>query len=291
MICKVCGYEDSENFLVCPCCRNVTPSQNQISLDNQNNQSNYDNFSPYQMPFLRENSQNKQYNEENQQNNYNSAPTNSYQSKSSYQNTSPRRYVTRRYPNYGRNMPDYFRGFCCSFENTPNELKMRRILNGGDFCGGVFLLIALVLLLIVGIPVAFCYLVEFFPILEIISGIAQSMTGFLFILLLILILGLILGSSFLSIAEIRVNRNGITIKTLIHKYFIPSEKIDSLVSRTVTRGEGDRRGRAETFSDVFIIMKDRSICNKIELDTGLCYKNKVHVDYLIDEFHEHLGFL
>ena len=40
------------------------------------------------------------------------------------------------------------------------------------------------------------------------------------------------------------------------------------------------------FYDLFIIMKetDKIFFNKIEIDTGLCYKNKIYVDYLIDMF-------
>ena len=285
MICKVCGHEDNNNFSVCPYCGNATSSPSQTSFMNQ---SNYTNPSQYQTPFSRPNPQNNQYNAENQNNNYNSAPSNTYQ------NQSPRRYITRRYPNYGRNMPDYFRGFGCSFENNQDEIIMKRNLNGGDFVyWSPYLLFTLIFLIFFVLPMVFFFFLPLLPnfLICFIGAILGAISKAIPLLMGILLVSLIIWLSFLSTAEIRVNKSGITIKTLVHKYFIPSDKIDSLVCRTVTRGEKGRSGRAETFPDVFIIMRDTSIFNKTELDTGLCYKNKVHVDYLIDEFHEHLGFL
>ena len=38
-------------------------------------------------------------------------------------------------------------------------------------------------------------------------------------------------------------------------------------------------------------MKDKNVFHKIDIDTGLCYKDKIDVDYLIDKFNEHLGLL
>ncbi|MBR0518479.1 hypothetical protein IJJ97_01675, partial [bacterium] len=84
MICKVCGHEDNNNFSVCPYCGESTSSPSQTPFMNQSNQSDYTNPSQYQTPFTSPNPQNNQYN---------SAPSNNYQ------NQSPRRYITRRYPN------------------------------------------------------------------------------------------------------------------------------------------------------------------------------------------------
>ena len=250
MICKVCGYESNENFSVCTYCVNEISSQNQTSFVNQNNQYNQNNSSQYQTPFTRPNPQSNQYNQGNQYNNYNSEPTNNY-SQNQFD-----RPVARHYKTYGSNMPDYFReGWKCSFEIDQSEIRMERFLNGGDFVG--WTLIVMILLFIL------------FPI-------------FIFPIFFLLI--------FIFIpAKIKVNSNGITIKTIFKQYFLPKEKIDSIICRTVTRSKG--RYGSESFYDVFIVMKDKSVANKQNLDTGLCYKNKIHVDYLIDMFNERLGFL
>ena len=279
MICKVCGYESNENFSICPYCGEEINSQNQAYFTNQNqynqnpfNQNNQYDPSQYQTPFTKPNPQpNNQYNQANQYNNYNSAQTNNYQNQS-YRPVP----VARHHKVYGSNMPDNFKGFGCTFEVTQNDLYMSRNLNGGDFVFWSIIAIVLGVFLIGFGPV---FLPFFGPLLS-------DFSPFFIIVLFIFLVG---SSLFLTNAKIRVNSTGITIKTILKEYFLPREKIDSLVCRTVTRSKG-RYGR-ESFYDVFIVMKDKSVSNKLNLDTGLCYKNKIHVDYLIDMFNERLGFL
>ena len=278
MICRICGYEDNGNFSVCPYCGSSTSSQNQTSSMNQNNQTN-SNPSQCQTQFTSPNIQNNQHNIGNQQNNYQNQPN---------------RPVARNFPNYDRNMPDYFRHFGCSFEVNQNELKMSRNLNGGDFTFLLRILSSLLGLLLL----AFFFKLSSSQFIDFIHNVDIQIFPFYLIIFFIV---LAISFNFMTRSKITVNSTGITVKTACMKYFMPKEKIDSIVCRTVTRsiersrrfGSSRRYGRTPTdsFYDVFIIMKDKSVCNKTELDTGLCYKNKVHVDYLIDEFNEHLRFL
>ena len=76
MVCRNCGYEDSENFSVCPYCGEKNSGQNQSMSTNQVNQYNQNNPSQYQTPFTRPN--NPQNNQYNQNNNYYLNPTNNY---------------------------------------------------------------------------------------------------------------------------------------------------------------------------------------------------------------------
>ena len=168
---------------------------------------------------------------------------------------------------YSSSMPNNFRGFGCSFEINQNELKMTRFVNGGEF--SIWSSIA------VGIIIALLFIaIIFFDISD------------FFIILLVL---MITCSQILTYSIFRVNTSGIFIKTIFKEYFIPKEKIDSLVCRTVKRKKG--RYGTQTLYDVFIIMKDKNVFHKIDIDTGLCYKDKIDVDYLIDKFNEHLGLL
>ena len=122
MICKTCGYEDNKNFSVCPYCGEKNSGQNNGMSTNQYNQNN----SPqYQTSVTNQNPQNNQYNQGNQYNNNSVSPNN-------YQNQ-PNRHVARHYPNYGSNMPEYFRGNGSSFEINQDDIIITRTLNGGDF--------------------------------------------------------------------------------------------------------------------------------------------------------------
>ena len=316
MICKVCGYEDNENFSVCPYCGERVSSQTQSQFVNQNNQGNFQNPSQYQTPFTSPNPQNNQYNQANQYNSQYQTPftspnpqNNQYNQGNQYQNNQynqgnqynnnsapsnnyqglPRKRVPRRYPNYGRNMPDYFRDFGCSFDITEDEIIMTRNLNGGDFSGWEkFIGILLICFVVFFGPAIFGMILNFFPFP---FYIGSDFGSFLFIASFVFA---VIFPFFMTRARVTVNSRGITIKTFFRKCFIPAEKIDYITSELVIRGESrSRYGRTTVYKyhDVFIIMKDSSVCNKMDLDTGLCYKNKVHVDYLVDEFNGRLGLL
>ena len=260
MICRTCGYQENGNFSVCPYCGTSTSSQNQTSSMNQNNQNNI----------------------EDQQNNYQNQPN---------------RTVVRNNTNYDINMPNYFRGFGCSFKVNQNELKMSRNLNGGDF---TFWLKILSSLLLGGVFMYFFTYLHSLPTSKITNFMKKIDIQMFPFYVIIFFIVLAISFNYMTKSKITVNSTGITVKTAFIKYFMSKEKIDSIVCRTVTRtiesyryGRSRRYGRTptESFYDVFIIMKDTSVCNKTELDTGLCYKNKTQVDYLIDQFNEYLRFL
>ena len=161
---------------------------------------------------------------------------------------------------------------CGSFENNQNELTMTTSLSEGDFAKwSIVVIVSEALLLLFSLQIV----TKMFP--DINSG--------LFILLFFVLLAI--SVYFINSCKLKVDSSGITIKTVFKKYFIPKEKIVSLNCKIVKRTVGKRQ--CASFYDIFIIMKDKSFFNKVELDTGLCYMDKIHTDYLIDKFNEHLG--
>ena len=271
LICKTCGYETNEIFFTCPHCGGeMTTSQN------KNDQTDYEK------PFTKSNNsslndqleQNNQYNQYNQYNNDYSEPINNYQ------NQPTNRYVSRLHKGYSSNMPESFKGFGSSFTINKNELKMSRFVSEGEFS-----LISTIVLLIFIVP---CTLTPS----ELLDKMFPDKTVGIVIIIVLFIVCISL-FYILKYCIFTVNSSGITVKTGLKEYFIPKDKIDSIVCRTVKRKELKYSLELmTTFYDLFIIMKerDKKLFNKIDLDTGLCYKNKIYVDYLIDMFNERLGF-
>ena len=267
MVCKTCGYETNEIFFTCPRCGGeMTTSQN------KNGQTEY------QTPFTKPNnpSLNDQLEQNNQYNN------NDYPEPiNNYQNQPINRCASRLHKGYSSNMPEYFKGFGSSFTINKNELKMSRFVSEGEF--SIISTIVLLIFIIPGMLIPSELLEKMFP---------NERIG----IIVIIVLFIVCFSLFyiLKYCIFTVNSSGITVKTGLKEYFIPKDKIDSIVCRTVKRKELKYALELMTpFYDLFILMKekDKKLFNKIEIDTGLCYKNKIHVDYLIDMFNERLGFV
>ena len=268
LICKTCGYETNEIFFTCPHCGGeMTTSQN------KNDQTEYETpFTMSNNPSL--NDQLEQNNQYNQYNNDYSEPINNYQ------NQSVNRCASRLHKGYSSNMPESFKGFGSSFTINKNELKISRFVSEGEFS-----LISTIVLFIFLVPLALL------P-----SELFEKIFPNERIAIIVIIVSFIISISLFYILKyciFIVNSNGISVKTALKEYFIPKDKIDSIVCRTVKRKELKYGLELMTpFYDLFIIMKetDKNFFNKIEIDTGLCYKNKIYVDYLIDMFNERLGF-
>ncbi len=184
---------------------------------------------------------------------------------------------------YSSTIPQKFReDWFCSFEINKNELKMSRFLNGGQFS-----FLGNLILFIMG----FIFLLGFIFFFPYIIGIVEIILigmGMLFLI------AIIFAQDF-TYSTYRVNSSGIIVKTPLKEYFIPKEKIDSIACKCVRRVKKIDLddNYYESFYDLFIILrnKDKHLFNKIDIDTGLCYKDRIQVKYLVDKFNEYLGFI
>lgn len=300
MVCRTCGYEDSNNFSVCPFCGEKNSGQNQSMYTNQGNQynqgnrPNQNNPSQYQTPFTQPNNpQNNQYNQGNQNNNYYSNPTNNYNTINQPLNEP---VVSR--PTYNASeMAHYFKGgIGSSFNATDNEITISRFLKGGEFVFWPKMFSFVMAILIV---VGTCYGIHKNP--NIMNN-EIGIFGFLFVLVIAFIV-----KELGKFATITVNSNGITAKTMLGKIIIPREKVNYCTSQPVTRlemvsrrrrgylGYGRSRRRSEaslepvTYLDVFVKTKEENKWKIDNIDTGLCYEYNDPVNYLKDEFNRILG--
>ena len=175
-----------------------------------------------------------------------------------------------------RTMPQNFKKLCSSFELNQDELKMSCFVDGGQFSFfgylipfiTIFVWLILCSFVKMTIPPEYSYLIEFFMVITFFISVAFV--------------------SKLTYVTFIVNSSGIIVKTPLKEYFIPKEKIDSIVCRRIIRGEN-----ASSSYDLFIKLrnKDKHLFNKIDIDTGLCYTDRIQVKYLVDKFNEYLGFI
>ena len=180
------------------------------------------------------------------------------------------------YKGYSANMPDYFREFGCFFKIDKNELKMFRSVNDGEFSTWGWIIGSISFIVwYVGGCLYFVYNLKTLGIFE--KILFFLMFGFGFVLLYIC-----------KYSLFTVNSSGITVRTICKKYFIPKDKIDYCSCKIVERVElPEGYNEKKIYYSVFIMMKDRSVFRKkIYIDTGLCYKDKFYVDYLVGRFNE-----
>jgi hypothetical protein len=164
----------------------------------------------------------------------------------------------------------YFKVPFTSFMRTDNELQFSRMLGLGHFVTFFSLLFLGILIFVIAFLLCFS-----------IPNFKQDILFFIVIILITILYPIFV------YANIRVNSQGIFVKTIFKKIFIPRDKIEKCYYSTTKYK--DRYGNVTKTYQTQILLFENYIFNTIFVNTGIGFSDPFPADYLAKEFNKYLG--